>query len=225
MNRFYYFKKQILNYFPPVTPKKYMPKTMSNIPYEYDEMVFTYNKFEAINPLIELDTSKDEMYSPDIIQNLQTLRKLLNSNINNERFMYELNLLVKSYGEGGYFDKSILKKTLVSLICKLNNEYVMDLNMKRMFLQQHLSEEMNKEKEFNNSIRNGNNTIQNQQDLMQHAQNITYNYQLDQLSDDFSNIGIKFRAPKPKLLTSRGIKKGKDKKDTKPFLDLSSLTF
>lgn len=224
MNRFYNLKEQVLKYFPPVTSQKDMPITISNIPYEYDEIVFTYNIFEEAT--YPLDTSNIQMYPLDVIQNLQTLRKILNSNINNERFIYELNLLVKSYGEGGYLKKSILNKTLVSLICKLNNEYVMDLNMKRMFLQQHLSKEMNKEREFNSNIRNnnGNNTIQNQEALMQHAQDITYNYQVNQLSDDFSNIGINFRAPKPRLLTSRGIKKGKDKKD-KSILDLSSLTF
>ena len=104
--------QKIMNYFPPVNPN------IENVLYEADT---TYTTYKAICPL--KPPTKDEIYSADILINLRTLRILLNSNITNERFMYELNRLVQTWGPGGYYDKNILNSSLLDLINKINVKY------------------------------------------------------------------------------------------------------
>ena len=107
-----YDYQKIMNYFPPVNPN------IENVLYEADT---TYTTYKAISPLKPVE--KGEMYSPDILINLRTLRLLLNSNITNERFIYELNRLVQAWGPGGYYGKNILNYNLLDLINKINIKY------------------------------------------------------------------------------------------------------
>uniref|UniRef100_A0A6C0LGX8 Uncharacterized protein n=1 Tax=viral metagenome TaxID=1070528 RepID=A0A6C0LGX8_9ZZZZ len=104
--------QKIMNYFPPVNPN------IENVLYEADT---TYTTYKATSPLKQ--PVKGEMYSADILINLRTLRILLNSDITNERFIYELNRLVQSWGPGGYYGKNILNTTLLDLINKVNIKY------------------------------------------------------------------------------------------------------
>ena len=110
--------KKIMNYFPPVNPN------IENVLYEADT---TYTTYKATSPL--KPPAKDEIYSPDILINLRTLRMLLNSDITNERFIYELNRLVQAWGPGGYYDKNILDSTLLDLINKINIKYEKQQNL------------------------------------------------------------------------------------------------
>ena len=104
--------KKIMNYFPPVNP---------NIENVLHEANTTYTIYNATSPLkIPI---KGEIYSPDILINLRTLRILLNSDITNERFIYELNRLVQAWGPGGYYGKNILNSSLLDLISKINIKY------------------------------------------------------------------------------------------------------
>lgn len=102
--------QKIMNYFPPVNPN------IENVLYEADTTYTTYNK--AISPL--KPPEKGEIYSSEILINLRILRILLNSDITNERFMYELNKLVQAWGPGGYYGKNILNFSLLDLINKIN---------------------------------------------------------------------------------------------------------
>ena len=104
--------QKIMNYFPPVNPN------IENVLFEADN---TYTMYKAPSPLKLI--TKDEMYSPDILNNLRTLRILLNSNITTERFIYELNRLVQAWGPGGYYGKNILNSSLLDLISKINIKY------------------------------------------------------------------------------------------------------
>lgn len=104
--------QKIMVYFPPVNPN------IENVFYEADT---TYTAYKAKSPL--KSPTKEEIYSPDILINLRTLRILLNSDITNERFIYELNRLVQAWGPGGYYDKNILNSSLLDLINKINIKY------------------------------------------------------------------------------------------------------
>ena len=104
--------QKIMNYFPPVNPN------IENVLYEADT---TYTAYKAISPLKR--PAKGEIYSSEILINLRSLRILLNSDITNERFMYELNRLVQSWGPGGYYGKNILNSSLLDLINKINIKY------------------------------------------------------------------------------------------------------
>ena len=101
--------QKIMNYFPPVNPN------IENVLYEADT---TYTAYKATSPLKA--PAKGEIYSPDILINLRTLRILFNSDITNERFIYELNRLVEAWGPGGYYGKNILNTSLLDLINKMN---------------------------------------------------------------------------------------------------------
>ena len=107
-----YDYQKIMNYFPPVNPN------IENILYEAD---ITYTTYKSISPLKVPE--KGEIYSNNILNNLRTLRILLNSDITNERFIYELNRLVQAWGPGGYYNKNILNPTLLDLINKINIKY------------------------------------------------------------------------------------------------------
>ena len=104
--------QKIMNYFPPVNPN------IENVLYEADT---TYTIYRATSPLKQPE--KGEIYSADILINLRTLRILLNSDITNERFIYELNRLVQAWGPEGYYGKNILNSSLLDLISKINNKY------------------------------------------------------------------------------------------------------
>lgn len=103
--------KTIMEYFPPVNP---------NIDNVYFEAQNTYTQYKALNPL--KTPPSGELYSPDIFINLRTLRILLHSNLSIEQFVYELNKLERSWGSGGFYDKSILNPSLVELIHKFTNK-------------------------------------------------------------------------------------------------------
>lgn len=104
--------KKLMNYFPPVNP---------NIENIVEETDYTYIMYNAISPL--KPPPKNEFYSLEILINLRTLRLLLNSNISQERILYEINRLIKAWGPGGYYDKNILNSSLLELINKLNISY------------------------------------------------------------------------------------------------------
>lgn len=101
--------ENIMRYFPPVN---------NQIKDIYAEANSSYLIYNSLNPLKTI--TKDEMYSLDILMNLQTLRILLNSDINQDRFIYELNKLVKVWGPGGYYGGGILNSKLLDLINKVN---------------------------------------------------------------------------------------------------------
>jgi hypothetical protein len=104
--------QKIMVYFPPVNPN------IENVFYEADT---TYTAYKAISPL--KSPAKGEIYSSNILIDLRTLRILLNSDITNERFIYELNRLVQAWGPGGYYGKNILNSSLLDLINKINIKY------------------------------------------------------------------------------------------------------
>lgn len=104
---------KILQYFPPVN---------LNIENLFIEAQNTYNLNNAISPLKQINI-KGEIYSSDILSNLRTLRILLNSGISNERFIYELNRLVKAWGLGGIYKENILNLSLLNLISIINLKY------------------------------------------------------------------------------------------------------
>ena len=116
MNPVYYEK--IMMYFPPVN------HIIENV---YDETNTSYINYNSLSPLKHLNNG--EIYSPDILNNLKTLRILLNSGISSERIVYELNKLNSSWGLGGYYNSSILNSSLVELINKINLEYEKELEL------------------------------------------------------------------------------------------------
>jgi len=109
MTQFDILQEKILNYFPPV---------IVNILNIYEETMTSYNTYFAIIPLKHLNNK--DIYAPEILKTLQSLRILLRSNLSKSRFVYELNLLNSSWGKDGYYQKSILKQELVDLIKKIN---------------------------------------------------------------------------------------------------------
>jgi len=60
------------------------------------------------------------MYSPEVYYNLRMLREVLNSNIEQERFIYELNKLVSAWGPGGVYNENILNSGLLDAINIIN---------------------------------------------------------------------------------------------------------
>lgn len=60
------------------------------------------------------------MYSPEVYYNLRMLREVLNSNIEPERFIYELNKLVSARGPGGVYNENILNSSLLDAINIIN---------------------------------------------------------------------------------------------------------
>ncbi len=89
-----------LKFFPPVMPveeplehRSFLLRPTGHIVNDmenpYIEANSAYKIYNAVSPLKELN--KDILYSVQIINDLKTLRILLNSNITSDRFMYELN--------------------------------------------------------------------------------------------------------------------------------------
>ncbi len=203
MSSFIIIKNKILSYFPPVDP---------NIDNIYYESVDSYNKYSSLNPLKPLN---DGVYAPEILKTLQTLRILLNSNIDNARFLYELNIFSRSWGKDGYYKKSILNERLVNLIFKMNEEYMHEMELQRE------REEIKMRKELQKRI-----NFQQQQDMIKYAENISVNYELDKLNDDLVNtLTLKHRAPKLPSKKLSGIHKKKISKRENPEynLDISKL--
>jgi hypothetical protein len=109
--------EKVMIYFPPVN---------QNIENLYIEAENSYKLYNSTSPLKQINI-KGEIYSPDILSNLRTLRILLNSNLSKERFIYELNRLVEAWGVGGVYNKNILNSSLVDLISKINLKYEKEL--------------------------------------------------------------------------------------------------
>lgn len=105
--------KTIMNYFPPVNP---------NIEDIYKELDYTYTTYYSIFPL-KLINNKDVFYSYNILSNLRTLRILLNGDLSQGRFIYELNKLLNAWGPDGFYNESILNSLLVKDINIINNKY------------------------------------------------------------------------------------------------------
>lgn len=187
--KFYLLKQDILTYFPPVNPM------ITNV---YEETYTSYKNYKSFSPLKVLQNK--DIYSPEILKTLQHLRILLRSNINDERFIYELNLLVDSWGNSGYYNKSILNPTLISLISKINKEYTNN----KLLLEEKLQKKLEKEME-----------------MMKEGEKLTLDYQLSKLSDDLTNFKIKTNIQKSPRTVTKGIRKSKKRPSLQ--LDLSNL--
>jgi hypothetical protein len=112
MDDIYIDYQKIMKFFPPVNPN------IENVLYEAENTYTSYNAISPLKPLIN-----GELYSPQILDNLRTLRILLNSNISEERFIFELNKLIQAWGPGGYYNKNILNISLLELVDKINIKY------------------------------------------------------------------------------------------------------
>lgn len=60
------------------------------------------------------------MYSPEVYNKLRMLREVLNSNIERERLIYELNKLVSAWGPDGVYNENILNSALLDAINIIN---------------------------------------------------------------------------------------------------------
>jgi hypothetical protein len=129
MSQFDILKEKILNYFPPVS---------GNILNVYEETIISYNTYFSIVPLKHL--INEDVYAPEIVKTLQTLRILLRSNLDNNRFIYELNLLNSYWGKGGYYQKSIIKQDLIDLIKKINIVFINEEREKEKELMKYAEE-------------------------------------------------------------------------------------
>lgn len=185
MSEFDILQQKILNYFPPVN---------LNISEVYEETTQSYETFMALIPLKHL--INDAVYAPEIIKALQTLRILLRSNLDNNRFIYELNLLVTYWGKGGYYRKSILKQELVNLISKINIV--------------HIHNELEKQK--------------HEEELMIYAEQVSIDYTLDNLHSKFEKVTLSPN-PKNKIRLSLIKKKFKKKikRNIPPFNEFDLL--
>lgn len=150
--------QNIMRYFPLVNP---------NILDPHQEVEYTYTTYYSSEFPLKPIKSKDESYSDDILINLRTLRILLNSNLSEERFLYELNRLNDSWGPEGFYDKSILNSSLVKDINKINKEY-----------QKYL--EHQKQLEY-----------QKQLEIMELSRDIVLEHQMKELEGDIKRITFK----------------------------------
>ena len=161
MSEFDILQQKILNYFPPVN---------LNIDDVYEEILTTYNRYCSIKPLKNLVDK--EIYAPEILKTLKNFRILLRSELINERFIYEVNLIVKLWGKEGFYKKSILKSELVDLISKINIVYAKEKEMK-------MEMKMEKEKE-----------MEKEEELMKYANETTLNYEIESLNNGLFNLDI-----------------------------------
>ena len=79
--------KEILRYFPPVNNLIQNP---------YQEAEYSYKFFNSLSPL--KNPEPNQYYSIQILNDLQTLRQILNSAINEERFLFEIEKLINAWG-------------------------------------------------------------------------------------------------------------------------------
>lgn len=190
MSEFDILKEKILNYFPPVDIHKI--NTYDNLIYE--ETVQSYEKYFAIIPLKHL--INEEVYAPEIIKTLQTLRILLRSNLDNNRFIYELNLLVSAWGKGGYYKKSILKQELVELITKIN----------KLFIHNQLEK------------------LKHEEELMKYAEIISVDYNLQHEFEKVTLLPKTKKNISPSIVKNNKQKRSKKKIPTFNDVDLFNLT-
>lgn len=100
--------KTIMKYFPPVN---------NSIEDLFNEANHSYNNYKSSSPLKIPD--KNLSYSLDIMNNLRTLRILLNSTLTHERFMFELNKLYESWGPNG---RNILNIYYLNMYSKIKHK-------------------------------------------------------------------------------------------------------
>ena len=116
--------KNIMQYFPPVN---------YNINNLYQEAQYSYQLYNAKSPL--KNPEPNQMYSPQILNDLKTLRILLNSNLSFERFVYEINKLVNAWGPISLNGRNILNNKFLELINKINEK-----EMKKKYLMEEAQE-------------------------------------------------------------------------------------
>ena len=96
---------------------KFFPPVNNGILNTIEETVSSYtDKYNF--PLKKL--LEGLMYSPEVYYKLRMLREVLNSNIEPERFIYELNKLVSAWGPGGVYNENILNSALLDAINIIN---------------------------------------------------------------------------------------------------------
>ena len=185
MSEFDILKEKILNFFPPVN---------ENILNIYEETTTSYNTYFSIVPLKHL--INEDIYAPEILKTLQIRRILVRSNLNNNRFIYELNLLVSSWGKNGCYQKSILKQELIDLITKINSVFI--------------NEEREKERE-----REKEKEIEREKELMKYAEDISINHKLNDINNDLLNLKLKNNFTKVPSRSRCTIYKNKQKNKNK----------
>ena len=169
MSQFDILKEKILNYFPPVDIKI---QTYEHLIYE--ETTHSYEKYFAIIPLKHL--INEDIYAPEIIKTLQTFRILLRSNLDNNRFIYELNLLVSNWGKGGYYQKNIIKQDLTDLIKKINIVFINEEAEKEREKERKKEREKERERE---------------KELIKYAEEVSINYKLNDINNYLLNLKLK----------------------------------
>ena len=167
MSHFDILKAKILNFFPPVN---------INISDVYEETARSYSMYSSNIPLKYLIS--DQVYAPEILKTLQTLRILLRSNIDNNRFIYEINLLNMSWGKGGFYSKSIIKQELIDLIIKISKVFMDEEYKKQLKLEQ-------------------------EKDMIKYANEVTMDYISDNLNNMFNATTISKNNIKKKLISKR----------------------
>ena len=96
---------------------KYYPPVNNTIVNPYGEADYSYKHYNSISPL--KIPSKDYAYSIDIINDLRTLRILLNSPLTYERFIYELNKVYEAWGQYG---RNILNSSYIDIYSKIKRK-------------------------------------------------------------------------------------------------------
>lgn len=105
---------------------KFFPPVNNGILNPIDETVSSYtNKY--IFPLKKLPDGL--MYSLEVYYYLKMLREVLNSNIESERLIYELNKLVSAWGPGGVYNENILNSALLDAINIINIKNIKNIKM------------------------------------------------------------------------------------------------
>ena len=161
MNNNDYIK--IMKFFPPVNP---------NIIDSLEEASISYNN-NFIFPLKLLPYNM--AYSPEIFNNLRMLRILLNSDLEQERFIYELNKMVNAWGPAGVYGENIINSNLLDSINIINIKETKMLEMKNI-----------KEKE-----------------IMEESKPFIYEQQLKDLENQLENISFNFKNKKKKPISSK----------------------
>ena len=101
------FQKDVLTFFPPVNELITNP---------YQEAEYSYSYFNSISPL--KNPQANQHYSIEILYDLQTLRKILNSDISQERFLFEIEKLINAWS---YYGRNILNNNFLTVAYKFIN--------------------------------------------------------------------------------------------------------